>query len=43
VKVGKHAFPGVTIEICDNTKTVQDRTEAGEFFLDGDSVQFKLT
>jgi uncharacterized protein (DUF342 family) len=42
VKVGKHAFPGVTIEICDNTKTVQDRTEAGEFFLDGDSVQFKL-
>ncbi|MCK4830236.1 DUF342 domain-containing protein, partial [bacterium] len=43
VSVGKHAFPGVSISICDNNLTIQDRTEAGFFVLDGKKVAFNNT
>jgi len=43
VTVGKHAFPGVVITVCDSTHSVRDRTEAGEFLLDEDYVQFRIT
>lgn len=41
VKVGKHAFSGVEIIICDKELKVMDRTEAGEFLLAGDKVKFE--
>jgi hypothetical protein len=39
VKIGKHAFPGTAITICDREHTIHERTEAGEFSL----VSGKLT
>jgi len=41
VAVGKHAFSGAVIFVCDKEYKVQDRTEAGEFLLDDDKVRFE--
>jgi uncharacterized protein (DUF342 family) len=41
VKIGKHAFSGVTITICDKEYIVQDRTVAGEFSLVNGKVEFE--
>lgn len=34
VKVGKQAFPGVSVSICDKTLSLQNRKEAGVFVLE---------
>lgn len=41
VYVRKHAFPGTSITIGNASYTVQDRTEAGSFILEGKKVCFK--
>jgi len=42
VSVGKHAFPGASITICDNNHIVKDRTEAGSFSLENKKVIFSI-
>ena len=42
VKVGKHAFSGSLITVCDKQYNVQDRTEAGEFLLVDGDVKFEF-
>ena len=41
VYVRKHAFPGTSITIGNASYTVQDRTEAGSFVLEGKTICFK--
>lgn len=42
VSVGKHAFPGASITICDINHIVKDRTEAGSFSLENKKVIFSV-